>query len=199
MQAETQVQGDDQFEARPASGTEPTDPRFQRNRAKLGPVWRYHAYRDRRWLAVRRRTETDLFSGELVGYAMSKRMTKHLVMQALFRAVASQRPAPGLIHHTDRGSQYCAQAHRKLVDKFRVQASMSRRENCFYNAPIESFWGTPTGELVYHRRFATREEARRAISEYIEICYNRQRTQARLNYRSPVAFTQRYYLNRVAA
>jgi putative transposase len=68
----------------------------------------------------------DLFSGELVGYAMSERMTKHLVMQALFRAVASQRPAPGLIHHTDRGSQYCAHAYQDLVGQFRMQASMSR-------------------------------------------------------------------------
>jgi len=141
----------------------------------------------------------DLFSGELVGYAMSERMTKHLVMQALFRAVASQRPAPGLIHHTDRGSQYCAHAYQDLVGQFRMQASMSRRGNCFDNAPIESFWGTLKSELVYHRRFATRDEAKRAISEYIEMFYNRQRTQARLDYLSPVAFTQRYYLNQVAA
>ncbi len=141
----------------------------------------------------------DLFSGELVGYAMAERMTKHLVMQALFRAVASRRPAPGLIHHTDRGSQYCAHAYQELVGQFHMQTSMSRRGNCFDNAPIESFWGTLKSELVYHRRFATREEARRAISEYIEIFYNRQRTQARLDYLSPVAFTQRYYLNQVAA
>jgi putative transposase len=141
----------------------------------------------------------DLFSGELVGYAMSERMTKHLVMQALFRAVASQRPTPGLIHYTDRGSQYCAHAYQELVGQFRMQASMSRRGNCFDNAPIESFWGTLKSELVYHRRFATREEARRAISEYIELFYNRQRTQARLDYLSHVAFTQRCYLNQVAA
>ena len=120
-------------------------------------------------------------------------------MQALFRAVASRRPAPGLIHHTDRGSQYCAKAYRELVGQFRMQASMSRRGNCFDNAPIESFWGRLKGELVFHRRFATREEARRAISENSEIFYNRQRTQARLDYPSPIAFTQRYYLNRVAA
>lgn len=141
----------------------------------------------------------DLYSGELVGYAMGERMTKHLVMQALFRAVASRRPAPGLIHHTDRGSQYCAHAYQELVGQFHMQTSMSRRGNCFDNAPIESFWGTLKSELVYHRRFATREEARRAISEYIEIFYNRQRRQARLDYLSPVAFTQRYYLNQVAA
>jgi putative transposase len=78
----------------------------------------------------------DLFSGEVVGYAMSDRMTKHLVMQALFRAVASHRPQAGLIQHTDRGSQYCAHAYQKLLKQFGMQASMSRRGNCFDNAPI---------------------------------------------------------------
>ncbi|KVQ91538.1 transposase [Burkholderia ubonensis] len=80
----------------------------------------------------------------------------------------------------------------------RAQAA-SRRGNCYDNAPIESFWGTLKNELVYYQRFATREQARRSISEYIEIFYNRQRTQARLNYQSPAAFTQRFYLNQIAA
>ncbi len=80
-----------------------------------------------------------------------------------------------------------------------MRASMSRRGNCYDNAPIESFWGTLKNELVCHQRFATRKQARLAISEYIEIVYNRQRTQARLNYRSPVAFTQCFYLNQIAA
>jgi putative transposase len=118
----------------------------------------------------------DLFSGELVGYAMSERMTKHLVVQALFRAVASHRASVGLIHHTDRGSQYCAHAYQDLVSQFGMQASMSRRGNCFDNAPIESFWGTLKSELVYQRRFVTRQQAKQEISEYIEIFYNRQRT-----------------------
>ena len=141
----------------------------------------------------------DLYSGEIVGYAMSERMTKNLVMQALFRAVVTRRPPAGLIHHSDRGSQYCALAYRALVGQFDMRASMSRRGNCYDNAPIESFWGTLKNELIYHQRFATREQARLAISEYIEIFYNRQRTQARLNYQSPVAFTQRFYLNQIAA
>jgi len=76
---------------------------------------------------------------------------------------------------------------------------MRRRGNCYDNAPIESFRGALKNELVHHQRFATREPARLAISEYIEIFYNRQRTQARLNYQSPVALTQRFYLNRIAA
>ena len=94
---------------------------------------------------------------------------------------------------------YCALAYQALVSQFGMQASMSRRGNCYDNAPIESFWGTLKNELVYHQRFATREQARHSISEYIEIFYNRQRTQARLNYQSPVAFTQRFYLNQIAA
>ncbi len=80
-----------------------------------------------------------------------------------------------------------------------MRASMSRRGNCYDNAPIESFWGSPKNELIYHRRFATREQARLAIGEYIEMFYNRQRTQARLDYLSPAALTQRFYLDRTAA
>lgn len=141
----------------------------------------------------------DLFSGEVVGYAMSERMTKQLVMQALFRAVALHRPPAGLIQHTDRGSQYCAHAYQKLLKQFGMQASMSRRGNCFDNAPIESFWGSLKNELVYHRKFATRDQARNEITEYIEIFYNRQRTQERLGYLSPAAFTQRFHLSKIAA
>lgn len=141
----------------------------------------------------------DLYSGEMVGYAMSERMTKDLVMQALFRAVSIRRPKPGLIQHTDSGSQYCAQAYQKLLRQFGMRASMSRRGNCYDNAPIESFWGSLKSELIYHQRFATREQARLAIAEYIEMFYNRQRTQARLNYLSPAAFTRRFYLGRTAA
>jgi len=76
-------------------------------------------------------------------------MTKHLVMQALFRAVATRRPPAGLIQHTDRGSQYCALAYQSLLSQFDMRASMSRRANCSDNAPIESFWGTLKNELVY--------------------------------------------------
>ncbi|MBB2984437.1 transposase InsO family protein [Paraburkholderia tropica] len=80
-----------------------------------------------------------------------------------------------------------------------MRASMSRRGNCYDNASIESFWGSLKNELIYHRRFATREQARLAIGEYIEMFYNRQRTQARLDYLSPAAFTQRFYLDHTAA
>ncbi len=80
----------------------------------------------------------DLFNGELVGYAMSERMTKNLVMQALFRGVSAKRPAKGLILHSDRGSQYCAHDYQKLLKQFGMTASMSRKGDCWDNAPMES-------------------------------------------------------------
>jgi putative transposase len=141
----------------------------------------------------------DLFSGEVVGYAMSERMTKALVMQALFRACATKRPGKGLIHHSDRGSQYCAHDYQKLLKQFGMIPSMSRKGNCWDNAPMESFWGTLKTELVHHRRFATRDQARQEITEYIEIFYNRMRRQARLGFLSPAAFTHNYYAKQITA
>jgi transposase InsO family protein len=141
----------------------------------------------------------DLFTGEIVGYAMGPRMTKNLVSQSLFRAVAAKGPAPGLIHHSDRGSQYCSYEYRRLLDQFHMSASMSRKGDCYDNAPMESFWGTLKNELVHHRRYGARREAIREISEYIEIFYNRQRRQARLGYLSPVAYERQFYEMPIAA
>ena len=141
----------------------------------------------------------DIFNGEIVGYAMGPRMTKNLISQSLFRAVAAKRPAKGLIHHSDRGSQYCAHEYRKILEQFGMKASMSRRGNCFDNAPMESFWGTLKQELVHHRHYRTRQEAIQDITEYIEIFYNRQRRQARLGFLSPVAYVQKFYAGQLAA
>ncbi len=141
----------------------------------------------------------DVFNGELVGYAMAEHMTCALVTQALFRAVATHRPAKGLIHHSDRGSQYCAHDYQRMLRQFGMQPSMSRKGNCWDNAPMESFWGTLKTEWVHHRRFINREQAKREIIEYIEIFYNRIRKQARLGYLSPIAFSQQYYVKQLAA
>ena len=141
----------------------------------------------------------DLFSGEVVGYAMAERMTKNLVSQSLFRAVASKRPPKGLIVHSDRGSQYCSREHRRLLAQFGMVTSMSGKGNCYDNAPMESFWGMLKNELIHHRRYATRQKAIRDITEYIEIFYNRQRRQARLNYLSPSAFVKSFYEKQAAA
>ena len=141
----------------------------------------------------------DLFSGNIVGYAMGERLTKNLVSQSLFKAVAAKRSIEGLIHHSDRGSQYCSHEYRDLMDRFGLKVSMSGKGNCYDNAPMESFWGTLKQELVHHRRYRTRLEAIRDITEYIEIFYNRQRRQARLGFLSPVAYEQRYYAGLLAA
>jgi transposase InsO family protein len=141
----------------------------------------------------------DLFTGEIVGYALGSRITKELVITSLLMSVKRKRPLPGLINHSDRGSQYCSAEYRKLLDVFNMKLSMSRKGNCYDNAPIESFWGTMKNELVYHRRYATREQAIREITEYIEIFYNRQRRQKRLGYLSPVVYEQQYYARQKAA
>ncbi len=140
----------------------------------------------------------DLFTGEIVGYAMGSRITKNLVSQSLFKAVGAKRPRPGLIHHSDRGVQYCAHEYRRLMDQFKMRASMSRKGDCYDNAPMESFWGTLKNELVHHSRYKTREQAIREITEHIEAFYNRQRRQARLGYLSPALYERQFYAKQVA-
>jgi putative transposase len=141
----------------------------------------------------------DLFHGEIVGYALGPRITKELVTQSLLKAVAAKQPPEGLIHHSDRGSQYCAADYQKLLTRFGMRPSMSRRGNCYDNAPMESFWGTLKNELVYHRRYRTREEAIREITEYIEVFYNRERRQKRLGYLSPLAYWRQFHVQKAAA
>ena len=101
----------------------------------------------------------DLWNGEIVGYALGSRITKDLVEKSLLRAAATKRPPEGLIHHSDRGSQYCSPHFQKLLARLGMKPSMSRRGNCWDNAPMESFWGTMKNELVHQRRYRTREEA----------------------------------------
>jgi len=141
----------------------------------------------------------DLFNGEIVGYALGSRITRELVSQSLFRAVKVRRPPRGLIHHSDRGSQYASPHYQKLLHQFGMRASMSRKGNCYDNAPMESFWGTLKSELVHHRHYATRKEAIKEITEYIEVFYNRERRQARLGYLSPAAYVKKFHTSRAAA
>mgnify|MGYP003351624933 CR=1 FL=1 len=101
----------------------------------------------------------DLYSRRIIGWAISKRIDSELCLTALQMAL-EHRPAHGCIHHSDRGSQYCARTYRNLLRQFGMQASMSRKGNCWDNAPIESCWGCLKTELVHHRRFATRKQAR---------------------------------------
>ena len=141
----------------------------------------------------------DLYTCEMVGHAMGARMTTDLVRQALLMAVRAKRPRPGVIHHSDRGSQYCAQDYQDQLRQFGMTPSMSRKGNCYDNAPMESFWGSLKNELVHHRRYATREQARREITEYIEVFYNRQRRHSRLGNCSPAAFAQQWARQQPAA
>ncbi|WP_370660989.1 IS3 family transposase [Massilia cavernae] len=141
----------------------------------------------------------DVFTCEMVGYALGARMTQELTAQALWRAVRSKRPPPGLIHHSDRGSQYCADDYRKLVKQFGMLPSMSRKGNCYDNAPMESFWGSMKNEMIHHHRYATRADAESAIKEYIEIFYNRQRRHSRLGYESPARFAENFRKTALAA
>lgn len=135
----------------------------------------------------------DLYSQEIVGYAMSARMTHELTLDTLNRAVRHFRPAPGLLHHSDRGSQYCATRYRQRLDELKMTASMSRRGNCYDNAPMESFWGSLKNELLHHCRFATRAQARAAITAWIEVFYNRQRLHGALGYNTPTRFRQAFF------
>jgi len=141
----------------------------------------------------------DLGSGEIVGYAMGERLSKTLVEESLLRAVSSKVPEKGLLHHSDRGVQYCSQEYRSLLKRFGLTVSMSGRGNCYDNAPMESFWGILKQELVHHCHYHTRQEAMADIREYIEIFYNRERLQAGLGYLSPSAYIQKYYQGLLAA
>src|SRR5659263_417806 len=130
---------------------------------------------------------------------MGERMTRNLISESLLQALSTKRPAGGLLHHSDRGSQYCSYEYREILTGYGLEVSMSGAGNCYDNAPMESFWGTLKQELVYHRRYRTRQEAIRDITEYIEIFYNRQRRQARLGFLSPAAYEQKFYAGLLAA
>src|SRR5271170_2823784 len=129
----------------------------------------------------------DLFSRKIVGWSMSERMPVDLVVDAL--KMARRRPEAGLLHHSDRGVQYACGVYQDLLDNHGIACSMSRVGNCYDNAVMESFWGTLKTECVYpHGRYATFEEARRSIFDYIEVFYNRTRRHSSLGYVSPEAF-----------
>jgi len=133
-------------------------------------------------------TVQDLFSRKIVGWSMSHRIDRHLVIDALGMAVNNRRPPPGLLHHSDRGSQYASGDYQQLLEDHGMTCSMSRKGNCWDNAVMESFYRSIKAELIYHEDFQTREEARRAIFEYIEVFYNRVRRHSTLGYLSPLNY-----------
>lgn len=132
----------------------------------------------------------DLHSRRVVGWGMGDRPNLAPVLTALNMALLQRQPQQGLIHHSDQGTLYAARAYREQLLRHGLQPSMSRRGNCYDNAVAESFFSTLKNELVHHRDFHTRDEARTAIFEYIEVFYNRQRSHQTLGYLSPVQFEQ---------
>ncbi len=130
----------------------------------------------------------DLFSRKVVGWALSDRIDRKLVLQALDQAIAAREPSPGLLVHSDRGSQYASHDYQKRLRDNDLICSMSRKAECWDNSVAESFFGTIKQELIYHRTYTTREEATKEIFEYIEVFYNRQRRHSTLGYMSPMTF-----------
>ena len=141
---------------------------------------------DEGWLYLA--TVIDLFNRGVVGWSMSERITKRLVIDAQQMALRARRPGAGLIMHTDRGSQYASRKFRRLLRANRMLSSMSRKGDPWDNAVAESFFKTLKIERTYWRHYRTRDEARRDIFQYIEVFYNRQRLHSKLGYQSPMQF-----------
>lgn len=130
----------------------------------------------------------DLYSRCIVGWSMQDHMETSLVLEALGMARQRRQPSPGLLHHSDRGVQYASQPYRQTLRNCGMEASMSRKGNCYDNATMESFWGTLKTELVYRTDYPTRLDAKRSLFAWIESYYNRKRIHSSLGYKSPVDF-----------
>jgi putative transposase len=130
----------------------------------------------------------DLCSRRIVGWSMADHMQTDLVSDALAMALSGRQPGPGLLHHSDRGVQYACDQYQSLLQANNIQVSMSGKGDCWDNAVMESFWSTLKTELVHHEHYATREQARQSIFEYIEVFYNRKRLHSSLGYVSPETF-----------
>ena len=138
-------------------------------------------------------TILDLYTRRIVGWAMSDRMTSDLSVSALKMALQQRRPTAGLIHHSDRGSQYTDQVYQALLKDFGIRASMNGVGTWYDNAPMESFFGTLKTEWVHHHVYHSRNQAKSGVFFYIESFYNRRRRHSALNYLSPEAYEQLYY------
>jgi transposase InsO family protein len=135
----------------------------------------------------------DLYARRVVGWAMSHRLTSDLTLAALKMAIRQRRPAPGLIHHSDQGAQYTDRAYQAMLKEHGIQASRNGAGSWYDNAPMESFFGTLKSELVHHRVYGTRAEARPDLFFYIEAFYNRRRRHSALGYLSPEFYERLYH------
>ena len=133
-------------------------------------------------------TVMDLFARRIVGWATSKRIDTALVSEALHKAIQERQPEEGLLHHSERGSQYASKGYRKTLKLFKMKCSMSRKGNCWDNAPMERFFSSLKSEWLRDKIFSTHEAATSAIFEYIETFYNPKRRHAALGYQSPIQY-----------
>lgn len=134
----------------------------------------------------------DAFSRRVVGWAVGTQLTAALPLRALARAITTRRPAPGLLHHSDRGIQYAATAYQTVLQQHGMIRSMSRRGDCWDNAVVESFFHSLKVERLHERRFVTPEQVEAEVGDYIERFYNRQRRHSTLGHVSPVVFELRH-------
>lgn len=132
----------------------------------------------------------DLFSRKIVGWSMSERIDSRLVVAALEMAIQRELPGAGLVAHSDRGVQYASEHYQQLLSQQGMRCSMSRKANCWDNAPMESFFATLKKELVHQEQYQTRDQARQSLFDYIEVFYNRVRLHSALDYQSPLQFEQ---------
>jgi putative transposase len=130
----------------------------------------------------------DLCTRKIVGWAMADHMRTELCEEALNMAIGRQKPGKQLMHHSDRGCQYCSAVYRELLEKNGMICSMSGKGDCYDNAMMESFWSTLKRELVYLENYETQQQAKASIFEYIEVFYNRKRKHSSLGYLSPEQF-----------
>ena len=132
----------------------------------------------------------DLFTREIVGWSMSEQMESRLVVDALEMALLRRQPKEGLIAHSDRGVQYASEHYQRTLKQHGITCSMSRKGNCWDNAPMESFFASLKKELVHHRKYQTRAEARQSLFHYIEVFYNRNRRHSAIDYQIPAKFAE---------
>jgi putative transposase len=154
------------------------------NRVWVGDITYIHTAQGWLYLAA----VMDLYSRKIVGWATSNSLETPLVKAALQQALADRRPAAGLLHHSDRGSQYASGDYQRLLHSYHMTPSMSGRGNCYDNAAMESFWSTLKTEWLHEKNFQTHQQARLAIFEYIETLYNPNRLHSALGYLSPVEY-----------
>lgn len=156
----------------------------QPNQVYVGDITYIHTQEGWLYLAV----VIDLYSRQVVGWSMAEHMRTKLVNDALMMAIWQRKPAKGLLWHSDRSSQYASESHRVLLKQYGIRQSMSRKGSCWDNAVSESFFHTLKTELIHHQIYQTRDEAKQAVFEYIEVFYNRERLHSANGYFSPLDF-----------